>query len=78
VLAARALREGGTQPAVLNAANEMAVGAFLEGRMGFTAIPETIARTMDAHVPRPLKEIDDAIAADGWAREHAARVIASL
>ncbi len=77
-LAARALREGGTQPAVLNAANEMAVGAFLEGRMRFTAIPETIARTMDAHVPRPLKEIDDAIAADGWAREHAARVIASL
>jgi 1-deoxy-D-xylulose-5-phosphate reductoisomerase len=77
-LAARALMEGGTQPAVLNAANEMAVSAFLEGRMAFTAIPATIARTMDAHAPRPLKEIGDAIAADAWAREHAARVIASL
>jgi 1-deoxy-D-xylulose-5-phosphate reductoisomerase len=77
-LAARALREGGTQPAVLNAANEMAVGAFLEGRIAFTAIPETIARTMDAHAPRPLKEIGDAIAADAWARDHAARVIGSL
>ncbi len=77
-LAARALREGGTQPAVLNAANEIAVGAFLEGRIAFTAIPDTIARTMDAHAPRPLKEIGDAIAADAWARDHAARVIASL
>jgi len=77
-LAARALREGGTQPAVLNAANEMAVGAFLEGRIAFTAIPDTIARTMDAHAPRPLKEIGDAIAADAWARDHAARVITSL
>lgn len=77
-LAARALREGGTQPAVLNAANEAAVGAFLEGRLAFTNIPETIARTMDAHAPRPLKEIADAIAADAWARDHAARVMASL
>ena len=77
-LASRALRDGGTQPAVLNAANEAAVGAFLEGKIAFTAIPETIRRAMDAHTARPLKEIGDAIAADAWAREHAARVIASL
>jgi 1-deoxy-D-xylulose-5-phosphate reductoisomerase len=77
-LASRALREGGTSPAVLNAANEMAVAAFLEGKAGFTAIPETIARTLDAHVPRPLKDLDDAVAADAWGRAHAAKVIASL
>jgi 1-deoxy-D-xylulose-5-phosphate reductoisomerase len=46
-LAFRAMREGGTTPAVLNAANESAVQLFLEGRIGFTAIPELIAHAMD-------------------------------
>jgi 1-deoxy-D-xylulose-5-phosphate reductoisomerase len=46
-LAFRAMREGGTTPAVLNAANESAVQLFLEGRIGFTAIPELIAQAMD-------------------------------
>ena len=51
-LAYRALRAGGTLPVVLNAANEMAVEAFLEGKLGFTAIPRVIEKTMDAHEPR--------------------------
>ena len=45
----RALRAGGTLPVVLNAANEMAVERLLEGKLGFTAIPRVIERTMDAH-----------------------------
>ena len=77
-LASRALREGGTAPAVLNAANEEAVSAFLQGRIAFTAITETLSRTLDAHVPRPIKEIEDATAADAWARTHAIKVIENL
>ena len=48
-LAYRALRAGGTLPVVLNAANEVAVEAFLDGKLGFTAIPAVIERTMNAH-----------------------------
>ena len=48
-LAYRALRTGGTLPVVLNAANEIAVQAFLDGKLGFTAIPRVIEETMDAH-----------------------------
>jgi 1-deoxy-D-xylulose-5-phosphate reductoisomerase len=47
-LAFRAMRDGGAAPAVMNAANEVAVGLFLEGRIGFAAIPELIAQAMDA------------------------------
>ena len=49
-LAFRALSDGGSAPTTLNAANEVAVQAFLDGRIGFTAIPEVIARVLD-HVP---------------------------
>jgi 1-deoxy-D-xylulose-5-phosphate reductoisomerase len=68
-LAYRALGTGGTLPAVLNAANEEAVAAFLAGTIPFTAIAETIAETMDAHRPVPLDSIDTVLAADAWARE---------
>ncbi len=68
-LAYRALGAGGTLPAVLNAANEEAVAAFLAGSIPFTAIAETIAETMDAHRPAPLDSIDTVLAADTWARE---------
>ena len=44
-----AARAGGTMPAVLNAANEMAVAAFLDGRLGFMDIPKTVEATMEAH-----------------------------
>ncbi len=62
---------GGTMPTVLNAANEVAVAAFLEERIGFLDIPRTIARTMDAHcvITRPV--LDDVQEADAWARRRA-------
>jgi 1-deoxy-D-xylulose-5-phosphate reductoisomerase len=68
-LAYRALAVGGTLPAVLNAANEEAVAAFLAGAIPFTAIPEAIADTMDAHRSVGLDSIDTVLAADAWARE---------
>ncbi len=77
-LALRALKDGGTMPAVLNAANEEGVAAFLEGRIGFTGITESIARTMEAHVPRPIPSLEVALAADAWARQHAVKIIGAL
>jgi 1-deoxy-D-xylulose-5-phosphate reductoisomerase len=68
-LAYAALAAGGTQPAVLNAANEEAVSAFLEGRIPFTAIPEAIAEVTAAHPTAPVGGLDDVLAADAWARQ---------
>lgn len=70
-----ALRTGGTQPAVLNAANEEAVAAFLDGKMGFLKIEEVIKRTMECHRPRPIQTLDDVLYADSWARKEACRLI---
>lgn len=67
----RALRAGGSMPAVLNAANEEAVAAFLEQRIAFTAIAECVAEVMGAHRPLALRTLDDVLAADAWARETA-------
>jgi 1-deoxy-D-xylulose-5-phosphate reductoisomerase len=69
-LAYRALAGGGCLPAVLNAANEEAVGAFLEGRIPFTAIPEQVGETLDARPSAALGDLDDVLDADAWAREH--------
>lgn len=70
-LAYRAARAGGTLPAVLNAANEVAVAAFLEGRLKFTGIPTVVAAAMDAHIGEPLASLEQVLAADAWARRHA-------
>jgi 1-deoxy-D-xylulose-5-phosphate reductoisomerase len=70
-LAYRALQGGGTLPAVLNAANEEAVAAFLDGRIPFTAIPESIAEVMEAHPPSAISALEDVLAADAWARARA-------
>jgi 1-deoxy-D-xylulose-5-phosphate reductoisomerase len=67
-LAYRALESGGSMPAVLNAANEEAVAAFLAGRIPFTAIPESIEEVMDAHPPSSVRDLDDVLEADAWAR----------
>lgn len=75
-LAYRALRAGGTLPAVLNAANEEAVAAFLDGHIPFTAIPETIADVMGAHPVQPATQLEDVLAADAWARDEARARIA--
>ncbi len=67
-LAYRALRAGGTAPAVLNAANEEAVSAFLERRLGFTRIADVIAATLDAIVGTAAATLDDVLDADRRAR----------
>ena len=64
-----ALEAGGTAPAVLNAANEEAVSAFLQGRIGFLSIPDTVAATLDAIPTRPADSLDALLEADAWARE---------
>ena len=71
-LAYRALRAGGTLPVVLNAANEVAVDAFLEGKLGFTAIPRVIEKTMDVHDVESVSAIDVVRRVDRWARGQAA------
>ena len=67
-LALEAAKEGGSMPAVLNGANEVAVGAFLEGRIGFLEIPELIERTMEAHERRAVDTVEAVMEADRWAR----------
>jgi len=75
-LAYRALREGGSMPATLNAANEVAVQAFLDGKIGFTAIPRVIADVMD-HLPASgIDSLDDVLDADLAARQHAETSVA--
>ncbi len=77
-LAYRALEAGGTAPAVLNAANEEAVSAFLQGRIGFLCIPDTVAATLDALRTQPAESIDALLAVDAQARALARARIASL
>jgi 1-deoxy-D-xylulose-5-phosphate reductoisomerase len=74
-LAYRALQAERSLPVVLNAANEVAVGAFLEGRLGFTGIPAVIADTMDAHRPSATDTLASIKAIDQWARAHATEQI---
>ncbi len=61
-------RRGGTAPAAFNAANEVAVQAFLDGRIPFGGIAESIAAVLDAHEARPAGELEAVLAADAWAR----------
>jgi 1-deoxy-D-xylulose-5-phosphate reductoisomerase len=70
-LAYQALREGGTMPVVLNGANEIAVAAFLEGRIGFREIHRIIDKTMNKHARRVAKEIGEILEVDQWARQYA-------
>ena len=70
-LARRAGEVGGTLPAVLNAANEIAVEAFCAGEISFTEITTTVARAMDAHELVPEPSLGEILAADAWARESA-------
>jgi 1-deoxy-D-xylulose-5-phosphate reductoisomerase len=74
-LAFKACQAGETLPAVLNAANEMAVQAFLKRRVPFVKIPEVIGKTMDSHTPVTNPAFDDIIESDRWAREQAQNLI---
>ncbi len=74
-LAFDALREGGTMPAAMNAANEVAVAAFLKNRISFTGIPDIIERVMLAHTVNICPGLDDIIEIDGWARRQAEKEV---
>lgn len=74
-LAYEAARIGGTMTAVLNAANEIAVEAFLTGRLGFTGIAEIIGAAMGLHEINHIETVADVIAADNWARSTASALI---
>jgi len=74
-LAFDALGAGGTAPATLNAANEIAVSAFLQGRIGFMAIPALVEDTLAALPAAPAASLDALLAADAAARRHAGSTI---
>lgn len=72
------LRIGGTMPASMNAANEVAVEAFLNDGIRFLDIADIIRQTMDAHQPRAVRSVEDALEADRWAREKAESLVHTL
>jgi len=74
-LAYEAGRAGGSAPAWLNAANEVAVAAFLGGRIPWAAIAEVVADTLEAHEPADLVQVEDVLAADALARVRAASAV---
>ncbi len=74
-LAYRALEAGGAAPAALNAANEIACQAFLEGRAGYGEIPAVIASTLERHAGDPASDLQDLVAADTSARRTAERIL---
>ena len=77
-LAYDALRTGGSMPVVLNAANEVAVAAFLRGRLAFPAIARVISRAMAAHAPAPATTLSDVRAVDTWARGYAGSLVSGI
>jgi len=74
-LAYRSMEMGETMPAVLNAANEVAVNSFLEEMIKFTDIPQVVEEVMENHQVKSLTTLDDALRADQWAREKAKELI---
>ena len=75
-MAKEVIRRGGTAGAIFNAANEAAVGAFLDRRIPFGRIFELVAGTLaDLHVTT-VSSLDDVMRADGAAREHVGRLVA--
>ncbi len=76
-LARRAGEAGGTLPAVMNAANEVAVAAFLNRQIRFPQIWKTVAQVMDRHQTVAHPDLDAILAADKWARTEAARFVKS-
>ena len=70
-LAYQSIERGETAPSVLNAANEVAVSAFLDGSIKFTEIPLLLQRVMEEHEVKSVHTIEDILKADHWARERA-------
>jgi 1-deoxy-D-xylulose-5-phosphate reductoisomerase len=76
-LAIEAGKAGGTMPAVLNAANEVAVMAFLQGKIPFLSIADVVEGTMSRHDAIPSPGLDEILNADGWARQVAEHMLSS-
>ena len=74
-LAFEASHIGSTMPAVLNAANEIAVHAFLDKKIGFTDIPVIIEETMRLHHIVPVPDLESILGADAWARGEASKIV---
>jgi 1-deoxy-D-xylulose-5-phosphate reductoisomerase len=73
-LAVRAGRQGGTAPAALNAANEEAVRAFLDGRLPFPGIAEVVTEVLERHPPPAVLDLEAVLATERWSR-HLARTL---
>jgi 1-deoxy-D-xylulose-5-phosphate reductoisomerase len=74
-LAYRAATAGGDAPATLNAANEVAVAAFLDGRLSWRGIADVVGEVLDGHRPGNVSTIDDVVQADGRARSRAVAAV---
>jgi 1-deoxy-D-xylulose-5-phosphate reductoisomerase len=74
-LAYQSIEIGETMPATLNAANEVAVNAFLEGSLKFTDIPILLQRVMEEHEVKSVRTIEEILKADHWARERSRAII---
>ncbi len=77
-LARRAGETGGTLPAVMNASNEIAVAAFLDGKVRFPEIWRIVGQVMDRHTPVAHPDLDAILGADQWAREQAKKNVDQL
>ena len=77
-LAWRVIEAGGTAGGIFNAANEVAVAAFLEGRISFGMITRLVEQALDAVVPVPVTGLDDVHRADGASREMVRGFVESL
>ena len=75
-LAVHAARRGGTFPAVLSAADEVAVNAFLDGNIGFTEIYDVVDKVLSEHDSSPAPDAGEVLRADRWATEYAISIIA--
>jgi 1-deoxy-D-xylulose-5-phosphate reductoisomerase len=69
------MSEGGTMPAAMSAANEVAVASFLDRRISFMEIPRVIESSMQAHNTQPCSSIEAVLEADRWARQNAEMVV---
>ncbi len=74
-LAYHALKQGGSYPVVLNAANEIAVQAFLEEKITFMNIVEVVSKTMEAHSSKTCTDVDEILEIDKWAREQTSKSV---
>jgi 1-deoxy-D-xylulose-5-phosphate reductoisomerase len=77
-LARQAGERGMTYPTVLSAADEVAVEAFLAGKVSFLGMGEVVEQTLAAHTPEPLSDVEVVFGADAWARRKAAEVVSRL